>query len=65
VLYGGELKPRHSDFNSAAVLLEAHRAAVPGLDVSQLSLNPLPGGEGSIVFNVEILPTAQSVAREY
>jgi hypothetical protein len=40
IVYGDELKPRHSDFSSAVALLEALEVAVPELDVSQLRLNP-------------------------
>ena len=51
IVYGDELKPRHSDFINAAALLEALEAAIPELDVSQLRLNPLQEGQGSIVFD--------------
>jgi hypothetical protein len=61
IVYGDELKPRHSDFSSAAVLIEALIAALPGLDVSQLSLNPLQEGQGSIVFDGEMLLTAEQL----
>jgi hypothetical protein len=33
IVCGDELKPRHSDFASAAVLLEALKSALPELDV--------------------------------
>lgn len=59
IVYGDELKPRHSDFSSEAVLLEALRVAVPDLDLSQLTLNPLGEGKGSIVFDGETLLTAE------
>lgn len=62
IVYGDELKPRHSDFSSEAVLLEALRAAVPELDPSQLSLNPLGEGQGSIVFDGEILLIAKQLS---
>ena len=53
IVYGDELKPRHSDFSSGAVLLETLKATVPELDVSRLSLDPLGEGQGSIVFDGE------------
>jgi hypothetical protein len=62
IVYGDELKPRHSDFASAAALLEALRAVLPELDVSQLSLNPLREGQGSIVFNGELLLSAEQLS---
>jgi hypothetical protein len=55
IVYGDEFKPMHSDFGSAALLLEALRSAVPGLDISPLLTNPLPKGQGSIVFDGEML----------
>ncbi len=55
IVYGDEFKPRHSDFSSLFALLEALEAAIPGLDVSQLRLNPLQEGQGSIVFDAERL----------
>jgi len=55
VVYGDEFKPRHCDFDSAAVLLEALGEAVPELDLSQLLLNPMQEGQGSIVFEGEML----------
>lgn len=62
IVYGDELKPMHSDFGSAALLLEALRCAVPGLDVSQRSLNPLQERQGSIVFDGELLLTAKQLS---
>jgi hypothetical protein len=62
IVYGDELKPRHSDFGSAAVLLEALRAVLPGFDVSKLSLNPLGEGQGSIVFDGEKLLSAEQLS---
>ena len=62
IVYGDELKPRHSDFSSAAVLLEALKAAVPEPDVSQLSLDPLQEGQGSIVFDGEMLFSAEQLS---
>lgn len=55
IVYGDEFKPRHSDFRSPVALLEALEAAIPELDVSQLRLNPLQEGQGSIVFDAERL----------
>ena len=54
VAYGDEFKPRHCDFDGAAVLLEALGEAVPELDLSQLLLNPMQEGQGSIVFEGEM-----------
>lgn len=34
VVYGDGLKPRHSDFSSAVLLLEALKTAVPEFDIS-------------------------------
>ncbi len=62
IVYGDEFKPRHSDFGSAAVLLDALRAAVPGLDLSQRSLNPMQEGQGSIVFDGEMLFSAEQLS---
>jgi hypothetical protein len=55
VVYGDEFKPRHSDFGSPVALLEALEAAIPELDALQLRLNPLQEGQGSIVFDGEML----------
>ena len=55
IVYGDEFKPRHSDFSSPVALLQALEAAIPELDVSQLRLNPLQEGQGSIVFDGEKL----------
>lgn len=53
VVYGDELKPKHSDFSNAQILVEALRTAIPSFDLAQLTLNPLGKGRGSIVFNDE------------
>ncbi len=62
IVYGDELKPRHSDFSSAADLLEALEVALPELDVSQLRLNPLQEEQGSIVFDGEKLLSAEQLS---
>ena len=62
VVYGDNFKPRHCDFSSATVLLKALRAAVPGLDVSQLLLNPMQKGQGSIVFDGEMLLSGEQLS---
>ncbi len=62
IVYGDELKPRHSDFSSVAALLEALEVALPELDVSQLRLNPLQEGQGSIVFDGERLLSAEQLS---
>lgn len=54
VVYGDNLKPRHTEFSSALDLLEMLRAAVPNFDGSKLSFNPLGEGQGSIVFTGQI-----------
>jgi hypothetical protein len=62
IVYGDEFRPRHSDFNSAVALLEALEAAIPELEVSQLRLNPLQEGQGSIVFDGERLLTEKQLS---
>lgn len=59
IAYGDELKPMNADFGSAALLLEALRSAVSGLDVSQLSLTPLQEGQGTIVYDGEMLLSSE------
>ena len=59
IAYGDELKPMHADFGSAALLLEALRSVVHGLDVSQLSLTPLHEGQGTIVYDGEMLLSSE------
>lgn len=54
VVYGDWEKPRHADFSSGKALLEALRAALPDFDTCGLSLDPLRGRRGSIVFAGEI-----------
>ncbi len=54
IVYGDEESPHHSDFSSAELLLERLRAAITDFDVSQLCLNPLEQGQGSIVFVGEL-----------
>jgi len=53
-VYGDDQKPRHSDFSDAQVLLDTLRAAIPDLDQSNLALNPLAAGQGSMVFVGEL-----------
>lgn len=55
IVYGDDVKPRHSDFGSAAPLLDALRLAAPTLDLSQQLQSPLRDGQGSIVFDGEML----------
>lgn len=59
IVYGDDVKPMHSDFGSAALLLVALRSAIPGFDVSQLLLQPFQEGQGSIVFDGEMLFSAK------
>lgn len=54
VVYGDDDRPRHADFNDIHALLDALRIAIPGFDVSTLSLDPLGENRGSIVFTGEI-----------
>lgn len=62
VVYGDDRQPRHSDFGNAQILLETLRAAVPDLDLSKLSMNPLGGGHGSMVFTGEVRLTETQLA---
>jgi hypothetical protein len=54
-VYGDLEKPRHADFNTGQILLETLQTALPDLDTSSLSLNPLQKGQGSVVFAGEIM----------
>lgn len=62
IVYGDDLKPAHCDFGTAALLVEALRSAVPGFDASRLLLQPLQEGQGSIVFDEEMLLTADQLS---
>jgi len=50
VVYGDKVKPKHADFRGEQTLLQALRSALPSFDISGLSLDPLHGDQGSIVF---------------
>lgn len=50
VVYGDSEKPLHSEFPSAQTLMETLQAVVPNFALSDLQLNPLGEGQGSIVF---------------
>lgn len=54
VVYGDREKPRHADFKSGQMLLDALHAALPDFDASRLSLDALAEGHGSIVFTGEV-----------
>ena len=54
VVYGDSQPPRHADVSSAQILLVTLRAAMPNLDLSKLSLNPLATRQGSIVYTGKI-----------
>ncbi len=54
VVYGDSKQPRHSDFSDAPALLDTLRAVIPDFDLSNLTLNPLAAGQGSMVFVGEI-----------
>ena len=62
VVYGDWEKPRHSDFLSAETILGTLLDAVPNLDLSKHSLNPLREGQGSIVFAGEITLTMSQIS---
>jgi hypothetical protein len=49
-----EQKPLHSEFDGSQILLDTLYSAIPDFDLSQLSLNPLEEGKGSIVFTGEV-----------
>jgi hypothetical protein len=54
IVYGDEQRPLHSDFDGSQILLDTLRSAIPDLDLSRLSLNPMEEGKGSIVFTGEV-----------
>ena len=54
VVYGDWDKPRHADFSSGQVLLEALHATLTDFDTSSLTFDPLRQGQGCIVFTGEI-----------
>lgn len=54
IVYGDDQRPRHSDFSDTQILVNTLRTAIPGFDVSKLSLNPLGEGQGSILFADEM-----------
>lgn len=53
-VYGDRHQPRHTDFSNGQLLIDSLRAAIPGFDLSRLTLNPMEEGQGSIVFADEI-----------
>ena len=60
-VYGDLEKPRHADFNTAQLLLEALHAVLPEFDTSTLSLTPIQTGQGSIVFAGEVMLDKQQL----
>jgi hypothetical protein len=54
IVYGDEQRPLHSDFDGSQILLDTLHSAIPDFDLSQLSLNPMEEGMGSIVFTGEV-----------
>lgn len=50
VVYGDGQYPRHSDFTDAQILLNSVHTAIPDFDLSQIVLNPLGKGLGSMAF---------------
>jgi hypothetical protein len=61
IAYGDWEKPRHSDFPSAQILIETLQAVVPDFASSELRLNPLGEGQGSIVFAGEMTLTTSQI----
>lgn len=49
-VYGDTIDTRHSKFSNAQALIETLRAAIPGLDLSDQSMNPLSEGQGSVIL---------------
>lgn len=54
IVYGDDQQPRHSDFSNAQILVNTLSGAIPGFDFSNLPLNPLREGRGSIVLAEEM-----------
>lgn len=61
VIYGDQQRPRHSDFQCAQDLLQRLREAIPDVEWSGISVDPMGEGQGSsIVFDRELeLDTGQ------
>lgn len=49
-VYGDDFAPRHTDFENEQILLKALRAAIPNFDFSNIVMNPLAKGQGSMAF---------------
>lgn len=62
VVYGDQENPRHRDFSSEQALLDALCAAMPNFGTSELSLNPLATGQGSVVFTGEFTLNAMQLS---
>jgi hypothetical protein len=62
IAYGDWEKPRHSDFSSTQTLVETLQAVMPSFALSELQLNPLGEGQGSIVFAGEIILSASQLS---
>lgn len=54
VVYSDQLSPRHADFQSGQDLLRGLQEAIPEIDWSGISINPMEEGQGSIVFNQQL-----------
>lgn len=54
IIYSDQQRPRHSDFQCAQVLLERLREAIPDVEWSGISVDPMGEGQGSIVFDQEL-----------
>jgi hypothetical protein len=62
VIYGDLDRPRHCEFLDVDHLLEALQAAVPSLDLSGHSFNPMRDGLGSIIFSGEVTLSPTQIA---
>lgn len=60
IIYSDQERPRHSDFKCAQDLLQRLREAIPDIEWSGISVDPMGEGQGSIVFDRELkLDTGQ------
>lgn len=59
IIYGDELKPMHGDFESATLLIEALRSAIPEFEFAKRPPDPLKEDQGSIVFDGEMMLSSE------